>query len=66
MTHCDFSARLTRDEMRHIIGDSEVRHHQMGATKIITEDARVRTKITWNSYVDCTKRKRTCGRYFEH
>ena len=23
MTHCDFSARLARDEMRHVIGSSE-------------------------------------------
>ena len=53
MTHCDFSVRSAREEMRHIIGSSEP-NVTSDLTKTRTWDARRRTKITWS----CTKRKR--------
>ena len=44
MTHCDFSGRPARDEMRHIIGSSEP--DVIGLTGIGTGSAARRTGIT--------------------
>ena len=54
MTHCDFSERLARDEMRHIIGSSEP-GVIIGFDKEITRDVRERTRTTLNFCVNCTE-----------
>ena len=57
MTHCDFSARVARDEMRHIIGGSES-DIIIRSDKDQNSGCKARTKMTWNSCGSCTKRKR--------
>ena len=52
MTHCHFSVRSARDEMRHIIGSSE----PLGLTRIRKVVVERRTRITQNFCVSCMKR----------
>ena len=61
MTHCEFSVRSARDEMRHIIGSSEPEMSSLGLTKIRTGDARRRIRTTWNSCANGAKRKQRGG-----
>ena len=56
-TKCDFSVTSARDEMRHII-EAMNPMSSLGLRRIRTEDAGVKTKITWNFCANCTKCKR--------
>ena len=62
MTHCDFSARAARDEMRHIICSSEP-DVIIGSDKDRTEGAE---RITWNFCANCVWRMSRAARYFVH
>ena len=56
MTHCDFSVRSARDEMRHIIGSTEP-DVIIGSDEDQNRRCRRRAMITWNSCASCVKRK---------
>ena len=62
MTHCDFSGRSARDEMRHIIESHIIESSEPGV--IIGSDndqdregAERRTRVKWDSCASCMQRK---------
>ena len=57
VTLSDFSMRSAPNEMRRVVGSSTP-DVIIGSDEAQNRDARRRTKITWNSCVSCTKRRR--------
>ena len=65
MTHCDFSARRARDEMRHIIGSSEP-DVIIGCDKDQNRRCRKRVKDHMEFLCELCEAHVAGGRYFVH
>ena len=65
MTHCDFSARSTRDEMRHIVGGSEP-DVIVGSDKDQNRGCKKKDKDHMEFLCELNKAQAARGRHFVH